>query len=140
MLQHPSFLKLNDVITSFAVQTNKEDAELAANVGDYVIYESKKLKFLKSFLEDVKTELQSNPSEEVVELQIELEGVLDSCDELLVLLEDELSATEYLTSVEDLVMACKNLGKHYSSPSSKPYVVDITDGGPGVSISDHEVT
>ena len=130
--------KLNDVITSFIIQTIREDAVMLGDGANFISYESKKLNFLQSYLSEVIIELQSSVTEGVVELMIELEHMVSKCSDLLSLV-PELSGEEYWSNVSNLVAMCKEIKMNYSIPVAKPYIVDITDAGPGVGITNHEV-
>ena len=151
---HSACLKLKDTLSHFIMQSCEEDALMVSRGDEYIDYEIKKLNFLSQYVtESIQAlgvvgsgsdgNLLGGAGETVSNIERDGQCLLKLCKQLLVLLEQRPSGRQFWTKMEEEILPlCKNLmmyAKEIPVPPSQPYVVDITDAGPGVGISNHEV-
>ena len=136
-------VRIKDTVRAFNLQTIEEDVlamDKFPNNPNFVKYEREKLIFLKRNCSDVPYDVEQEVNEankEIIELLLKIVQIIDN-----ILIELPTSAARVWEMEIELKKLCTLVYTELNMidlPSLKRKVLDLTDAGPGVGISNHAV-
>lgn len=138
-------LQVHDAVKYYVLTTTEEDLfSLSSGEQIFVTYEKNRFNHLLTQLSSFvilwqqNKEMTSFDRSETLRTYISLQDLMNTCKEISL---DNISPDDMVQSIRQLVQQCERFMELVVPivPKIKPFISELTDAGPGVGVSNHQV-